>query len=329
MQYFNVQANDGSIIKMTKYIMGTGSLDKKNDEDHVFELFDRYRELGGNTFDTARAYGGFADQLSFGLCEAYVGEYIRSRQCRRDVVVITKGGFPALNPDFTMKRFRLTREAILGDFYTSYDNLQIGAIDLYLLHRDDPSLPVPAIMDTLFEIADTGDVKALGVSNWSIERILEANAYAASQNRPGFVISEIQWGYAYLDNEMRQDDTVSIMNKSLYKKYLEAGIPVMAFTPQDGGLWSKLYSGEETWDTLAPSRKLFDCPVNRRKYKKIEEYCNRNNVSPAALVTAYLASHKAVCAPILGCRSIRQLEDSMAGADLNLEEKVIEWMDEV
>ena len=67
------------------------------------------------------------------------------------MVLITKGGFPWLNPDFTFRRLRITREAILGDFYTSIDNLN-GPVDLYLLHRDDESKPVSYIMDILNEI---------------------------------------------------------------------------------------------------------------------------------------------------------------------------------
>ncbi|MCI8333701.1 MAG: MFS transporter [Lachnospiraceae bacterium] len=68
------------------------------------------------------------------------------------------------------------------------------------------------------------------------------------------------------------DNSVSIMNPSLYRQYLNAKIPIISFTSQDSGLWSKLYSGTGTWETLGPSRKLFDCPANRRKYEKIKSY---------------------------------------------------------
>ena len=88
---------------------------------------------------------------------------------------------PELNDDYTFKRLRINRNAILGDFYTSCDQLQVEKIDMYLLHRDDPSVPVGEIMDILQEIVDTGCVRTIGVSNWSVERIREANAYAAAQ----------------------------------------------------------------------------------------------------------------------------------------------------
>ena len=124
MQYITVNTIDGKQMKLSKFILG-GSFGRETPEEETFALIDRFRELGGNAIDTARAYGGIDDQLSFGRCEARFGEYIRSRNCRDELYIITKGGFPALYPDFSFKRWRITREAILGDFYTSYDNLRI------------------------------------------------------------------------------------------------------------------------------------------------------------------------------------------------------------
>ena len=118
MQYITVNTIDGKQMKLSKFILG-GSFGRETPEEETFALIDRFRELGGNAIDTARAYGGIDDQLSFGRCEARFGEYIRSRNCRDELYIITKGGFPALYPDLSFKRWRITREATLGDFYTS------------------------------------------------------------------------------------------------------------------------------------------------------------------------------------------------------------------
>ncbi|HEY8499265.1 MAG TPA: aldo/keto reductase [Clostridia bacterium] len=329
MKYFYVETIDGSKLKVAKYVLGSTAFPGLKDDEKVFEIIDRFLELGGNAIDTARSYGGELDQRSFGLAEGYIGRYIRARKCRDKVIVITKGGFPELNPDLSFKRLRISREAILGDFYTSYDNLRIGPIDIYLLHRDNPSLPVSYIMDTLHEIVDSGCVKAIGVSNWSMERILEANAYAESKRKAKLTVSEIMWGYAYINHEMRKDPSLSIMNPELYKQYEKHRIPILAFTSQSGGLFPMLHKGIETWETLSPIRKIFDCPENRAKLLKVNEYCAKYGVSAAALVTAYLACNKVECAPIIGCMSIEELEDTMSGSDLNLDQATIDWMDDV
>lgn len=322
MQYITIKDIDGNEIKLSKFIHGSPAA---RAEEDTFRIMDRYRELGGSTFDVARFYGF----PRIGLREACLADYIRSRACRDQVTVITKGGMPELNSDTSFKRLRINREAILGDFYTSYDALQIGRIDVYLLHRDDPSVPISKIMDILQEIVDTGLVRSIGVSNWSVERIMEANEYASSLNRPLLSVSEIQWSYSYLNHAMRKDETVSIMNPALYRQYEAYPIPVLAFSSQSYGLFSYLYEGKETWETLKPARASYDCPENRKKMEKVRLYCNAHGVSPAALITAYLACNKVTCAPIFSCKTMEQLEDTMSGVNLLLDQKTIDWMDDL
>lgn len=325
MQYITIKDIYGKEIQISKFIHGSPSVRAGGGTEDAFRIMDRYRELGGNTFDLARFYG----YPIIGLREAMMAEYISSRACRDQVVIITKGGMNELYDDTSFKRYRINREAILGDFYTSCDTLRSGQIDIFLLHRDDPSMPVCRIMDVMQEIVDTGLVRSIGVSNWSVDRIREANEYAAVRNRPQLSVSEIQWSYSYLNHAMRNDSTVSIMCPELYRQYEEYPIPILAYSSQSYGLFSYLYSGKETWETLSPARAMYDCPENRQKMEKVRQYCNQHNVSPAALITAYLACNTVCCAPIFSCKTMEQLEDTMSGADLILDQTVIDWMDSI
>ena len=325
MQYITIKDVCGKEIRISKFIHGSPSGRPGRSMEETFRVMDRYRELGGNAFDLARFYG----YPILGLREAMLCEYLRSRECRDQVVVITKGGMNELYDDTSFKRYRINREAILGDFYTSCDTLQASPIDVFLLHRDDPSQPVSRIMDVLQEVVDTGLVRAIGVSNWSVRRIREANDYAAARSRPLLSLSEIQWSYAYLDHAMRKDDTVSIMCPELYRQYEDYPIPILAYSCQAFGLFSYLYDGRETWETLSPARAMYDCPQNRRKMEKIRQYCDAHDVSPAALITAYLACNKVNCAPIFGCKTMEQLEDTMGGAELILDQDSIDWLDDI
>ena len=332
MQYFSVKTLDGSELRLSKLIYGADSLGdiaKRDGKEAAFEMVDSYREKGGNFIDTARFYG-------YGESEQIVGDYMQARRAEGQVHVLTKGGFPDLDvKDISnMIRFRINRDAILGDFYTSYDRLQKGPIDVWMLHRDDPSKPVSYIMDILEEIKQTGLVKVIGVSNWSMERILEANAYARSKGQAEISISEIQWAYAYTDFARRADATLSIMNPitepALYQQYLEAPIPVIAFTAQARGLFSKLYSGEETWETLSPRRKMFDCPENRAKYAKILEYCEAHpGVTATMVANAYLTCNKLETGLIFSSRTKAQLEDTLTSADFTLTPEEVEWLDDI
>ncbi|MBP3941891.1 MAG: aldo/keto reductase [Christensenellaceae bacterium] len=330
MQYFSVKTLDGSELRLSKLIYGADSLGdiaKRDGKEAAFEMVDSYREKGGNFIDTARFYG-------YGESEQIVGDYMQARRAEGQVHVLTKGGFPDLDDQFRMIRYRTTREAILGDFFTSYDRLRMKVIDIYILHRDDKTLPVSYIMDTLDMIAKTGLVRAIGVSNWSMDRIREANEYARSKGQAEIAISEIQWAYAYTDFARRADATLSIMNPitepALYQQYLETPIPVIAFTAQARGLFSKLYSGEETWETLRGGRDMYNCAENKAKYAKILEYCEAHpGVTATMVANAYLTCNKLETGLIFSSRTKAQLEDTLTSADFTLTPEEVEWLDDI
>lgn len=228
-----------------------------------------------------------------------------------------------------MIRFRMTREAVLGDFYTSYDRLQKGPIDIYMLHRDAPEKPVSYMMDILDEIAKTGLVKVIGVSNWPLSRILEGNAYARSKGQAEIAVSEIMWSYAYTDVAARNDRTLSIMDDALYQQYLSAPIPIISFSSQARGLFSLLYQGAYAWDEVAEKNRWYAFEDNRLRWLKVKEYCDRTGISPAAVILAYLTSNPVECAPIIGCMTENEIADSLSAPDLTLTPEELRWFDAI
>ncbi|MEM7348407.1 MAG: aldo/keto reductase, partial [Chloroflexota bacterium] len=151
--------------------------------DEWFELLDGIYALGCNTFDTAHVYGT-------GECERTVGRWVRERDLRDEVVIIGKGAHH--NED----RKRVTPFDITADIYDSLARFQFDEIDLYLLHRDDPSVPVEPIIDVLNEHQQAGRIRVFGASNWSQERIQAANAYAEANNLSPFIASSPQFSLA-------------------------------------------------------------------------------------------------------------------------------------
>src|SRR5215510_6928430 len=109
------------------------------------ELLDKFLEAGGNNVDTAHIYG-------FGDSEKTLGKWIHESGRRNDLVLITKGCHPAVNREDIFGSpwiSRLTPEAIQADLSESLERLQTDCIDLYLLHRDDESVPVGPIIERL------------------------------------------------------------------------------------------------------------------------------------------------------------------------------------
>ena len=132
-------------------------------------LYDHFVESGGNAFDTAYVYGG-------GRSEQLLGQWIKLRGNRKDVVVLGKGGHtPFCTPD-----------GITSQLKESLARLQTDHLDIYLMHRDNPDVPVGEFVDLLNEHRRAGRVTVFGGSNWTAARLDEANDYARRKGVQGF-----------------------------------------------------------------------------------------------------------------------------------------------
>lgn len=135
---------------------------------YAARLFDAYFAAGGNCIDTARVYGS----------DKPIGAYLKSRGIRDDMVLLAKGAHtPYCDPK------NLTRE-----LHESLSDLGTDFLDIYIMHRDNPDVPVGEFVDVLNEHVAAGRIKSFGGSNWSIERLAAANAYAAQHNKQPFSI---------------------------------------------------------------------------------------------------------------------------------------------
>ena len=153
------------------------------DEAQSFALLDQVYELGCNTIDTAHVYSG-------GNSERIIGRWMQARSLREEIVIITKGAAHSAD------RRRMTPFDIASDLHDSLARLQADYIDLYLLHRDDPDIPFEPAIEALNEHLHAGRLHAFGVSNWSHQRIGEANAYARTHELEPFVASSPQFSLA-------------------------------------------------------------------------------------------------------------------------------------
>src|SRR5258708_10114570 len=161
MRYGTIAGIDKPISRLVQGTVRVGS----KDVEGRFKLLDDIYALGCTTFDTAHVYGS-------GDGERTVGRWINERGIRDKVVLITKGAHP--NSD----RKRVTPFDITSDLHDSLARLKFDMIDLYLLHRDDPSVPVGPIMETLNEHYKAGKISAFCGSNWSAAPLRAPNEYS-------------------------------------------------------------------------------------------------------------------------------------------------------
>ena len=319
MRTVNIQGTQ--TIRLCKIVLGTNYFGAEIPEERAMELMDEYYRLGGRTIDTARMYGQSQTE-GVSLTERTVGRWLRSRGCRDEITLITKGGHPPMED---MKRHRLDADSLRRDFSDSLKCLDCQYVDVYMLHRDDKEVPVQGIMDTLHEFVRGGQARVLGASNWRLERILEANAYARENGKTPFAVSEIQWSLALCDQESWGDDTLVLMDNAEHAGYLEAGIPVLAFSSQAKGLFSKYLSGGEA--ALTKKTQRFLRPENIRRARRVGEVSGKTGLSPAAVCLGYITANPLEGCAIVGCTSVEQLQDSMTAADVCFDRETLRFLE--
>src|SRR5215813_7706907 len=138
--------------------LGTVSFGTAVDASTAFHFLDTFFEHGGNFIDTAHVYGAWIPG-SMGLSEQLIGQWLKERNNRAQVIISTKGGHPQLS---SMHIPRLSPEEIRADLEESLRCLQTDTIDLYWLHRDDPTQPVAALLETLQEQVRKGKIRSFG-----------------------------------------------------------------------------------------------------------------------------------------------------------------------
>ena len=306
-------------LKLSSVILGSCYFGTEISEEESFKMLDRYYELGGRTVDTARVYASWLDGGE-SASEKTIGKWLKSRKLQKEITVVTKGGHPPIGD---MLSSRLDRDSIFYDIERSLKALDIPKIDLYLLHRDNLSEPIPQIMQTLNELIKMGYVNNIGVSNWTCERIAEANIFAEQNGLEKISVSQIQWSLAKTTPEAERDMTLVCMNDKEYKGYLNNQLPIMAFSSQSKGFFSKYLNGEELNPKIL---ERFYTDENLKRAKRVGELANKYSVSPSAIVLSYIYSNNLNGTAIVGCSKLSQLEDSMMNSNFILTDDDINFL---
>jgi aryl-alcohol dehydrogenase-like predicted oxidoreductase len=305
---------------VARIVQGTVMIRSEGDEERSFALLDDVFAQGGTTFDTAHQYGG-------GDCERTLGRWVKDRSLREEIVVIGKGAHH--NED----RKRVTPFDITADLYDSLARLGFDYIDLYLLHRDDPSVPVGPIVEVLNEHLEEGKIHAFGGSNWRPERLREANDYAKENGLTPMVASSPNLSLAVQFQEP-WPDCVSISGEAGKKDrlwYQETRMPLFTWSTLAGGF----FSGRFTRDNL----DTFEAYLDRIC---VETYCYEENFGRLDRAGA-LAREKGLTVPqvalaytldqplevfaLVGCNTGDEFRANVEASGVELTPEEIAWLE--
>lgn len=294
--------------------LGTADFGSTVDEEMSFRIMDAYVDRGGNVIDTASVYANWLPGET-SISEKTIGRWLKRRGGAHGVVVATKGAHPPLD---AMQKSRLSKEDIAEDLEMSLRHLVVDCIDLYWLHRDDRSRPVADILESLNEHVRAGRIRSFGCSNWQPDRIAEAQAYARERGLKTFAGSQIYWNMAVLNPGSIQDRTLVRMDEAGYSYYRDtAGMTVFAYTSQAQGVFAKLAeAGEENLKEGVKRHFLND--GTRSRLERAGRIAAKYGTTVGAVALAFLTSQPFPTIPIVGCRSLEQLERSLEAADVRL-----------
>lgn len=281
--------------------LGTMDFGGKIEESRAREFMDAYVEIGGNFIDTARIYGDFARKIQGGS-EQVIGRWMEDRRCREKIVLGTKGGHPDLS---TMHTGRLSRGEILDDMQRSLDNLRTDCVDIYWLHRDDPTRPVEDILESLTALVEQGMTRYVGVSNWRTERIVGANASAAQHGLVKLCANQPQFSLAR--QVVVEDDTLCQMDSQTYAMHVRENLPCVCFSSQAKGFLSKMDQGGEA---ILPdkARRRYLCEENLAVFERCRALSAQTGLSVNAIALAWLTSQPFPTFPIAGVSKMEHID---------------------
>ena len=269
------------------------------DEDAAIGAIRHARELGVNIFDTAQAYG-------FGRSEEVLGKALRSEldRDRDSLVIATKGGINPRSP-----RPRDARRAWLrSGVEASLRALGIDHIDLYQVHWPDSDTPAEETATALQELVDEGKVRHVGVSNYAAEQLA-----AFDTARP---VETLQPPYHLFRRDIEDSEL----------PYTRAhNIGVLVYSPLGSGLLTGQLTPDSTFDSAdwRSRSTAFRGETLRRNLAVVDrlaELAGSRGLSIGQLATAWVLAQPGVHVAIVGARSARNIENSLAAADIDLTE---------
>jgi aryl-alcohol dehydrogenase-like predicted oxidoreductase len=290
-------------VRISALALGTMPFGNEADEAESGRLFDVSREAGVNTFDCADVYQG-------GKSEQILGRLIKERGCRDSLVLTTKAYFPT-SGDANARGSSRYHLALAVE--ASLKRLNTDRIDLFFLHRFDPRTALDETLRVLDDLVRAGKILYPAVSNFAAWQTSKALGIQRQLGLSPLVAVQPMYNLA------KRQAEVEILPMAQAE-----GLAVMPYSPLGGGLLTGKYGVGKR-----PGQgRLVDLPMysiryqDALNYQVAQDFCAlaaELGHHPVSLAIAWVASHPAVTAPLLGARTVEQLRPALAAAEIELD----------
>ncbi|MEU4232130.1 aldo/keto reductase [Nonomuraea sp. NPDC026600] len=309
MDYVNLGRSG---LRVSPLCLGTMNFGPVTSEEDSFVIMDRAHELGINFFDTANVYGWKQGE---GITEQILGRWFAKGEGRREKTVIatklygSMGDWPNDNL-LSALNIRRACDASLKRMQTDY-------IDIYQAHHVDRNTPFDEFWEAMDVLKQQGKILYVGSSNFAGWHIAKAQETAARRNSIGLVSEQSHY---------------NLLTRAVELEVLPAcqdyGLGVIPWSPLAGGLLGgvlrKIDKGRSAAD-----RMVTELEKHRDKIEQYEKFCDELGEDPAHVALAWLLKQPAVTGPIIGPRTLEQLDGSLRTLEIELDEQALARLDEI
>jgi aryl-alcohol dehydrogenase-like predicted oxidoreductase len=297
-------------IKVSPYALGAmmfGAAIGNPDHDDSVRIIHKALDAGINFIDTA-------DRYSDGESEEIVGKALKGR--RDDVVLATKVNGPMGNDPNQQGN---SRRWIMTEAENSLRRLQTDYIDLYQIHRPDPDTDIEDTLSALSDLIHSGKVRAIGSSTMPASDIVEAQWVAERRG---------------LERFRAEQPPYSILSRGIETEVLPVaqryGMGILAWSPlAKGMLTGRIRTGQQTDLHRAAMLTSFSDERRLEVVEQIVLLAEKAGLPMTHLAMAFVIAHPGVTSAIIGPRTMEQLDDLLAGADVTLTDEILDRIDEI
>lgn len=303
---------------VSRLCLGTMNFGDVTDKASSFAIMDRAFELGINFIDTADVYGGPQRPdipLGYGISEEIVGEWLQKSGKRDEVVLATKLYQPMIaGPNGA----RLSAYHIRKACEDSLRRLKTDRIDLYQMHHFDRTTPWEEIWEAMDVLVHQGKILYVGSCNFPGWGIAAAQGEAKARRMMGLVSEQSRYNLACRALELE------VFPSARYH-----GMGVLTYSPLDGGLLAgALKKAAARTRRSKPSLPIRD-PKFYDRVAAYEQLCDDYGFAPADVAQAWVLANPVVTCPIVGPRTLEQLESSVKGLEVKIPEEMMKKLDEI
>ncbi len=308
-------------LSVSKLCLGTMNFGPLTAPDESYQIMDRAHEVGINFFDTANRYGALAtppgqasnsSEAHPGWTEEIIGDWFATGSGRREKTVLATKVYGAMGE--WPNDGKLSALSIRRACEDSLRRLQTDHIDLYQMHHVDRDTPWDEIWQAMGVLIDQGKVLYVGSSNFAGWHIARANAAAAGRNMVGLVSEQSIY------NLMTREVELEVLPAAR-----EHGVGIIPWSPLQGGLLGGVLAKQGIRRQVG--RSLAALEANRDRIEAYEKLCGALGENPANVGLAWLLHQEGVTAPIIGPRTLQQLDESLRAVELELVDDTLAELD--